>query len=139
MFADTPDIDKTARQVAAAITGNAGQVCVSGSRLLVESTIAPVLIEKVINHFRQLTPGSTWQKAPPLLIISQKQADQHPCHCPAKHRCWRNVFNRRHLIQCRQRHGQRSLLYPNPLKNRNNGKSSGDRRDFWSGPDGANL
>ncbi len=60
VFADLPDLDKTARTVARAITTNAGQVCVAGSRLIVQRAIAPRFIERVAASFAELKAGNTW-------------------------------------------------------------------------------
>jgi acyl-CoA reductase-like NAD-dependent aldehyde dehydrogenase len=40
VFADASDLDKVARMVAGAIAGNAGQVCVAGTRLIVQRQVA---------------------------------------------------------------------------------------------------
>ena len=45
VFADAPDLAQAARVSAAAIFRNAGQVCVAGSRLLVEETIHDAFVE----------------------------------------------------------------------------------------------
>ena len=57
VFADTPDIDKA---VAAAVNGifrNSGQVCVAGSRLLVEDSIHDVFVEKLKAGTEKLQVG----------------------------------------------------------------------------------
>lgn len=77
VFADVPDLAKTARTVALAITGNAGQVCVSGSRLLIERSIMAPFIEHLQGYFASLRPGPTWSPdatLPP--IISHLQASR---------------------------------------------------------------
>lgn len=61
VFADIPDIDRTAKTLAAAITGNAGQVCVAGSRLLIQRELLEPMIERLSGLFQALTPGHTWQ------------------------------------------------------------------------------
>lgn len=74
VFADAPDLDRVARRIAGAIAGNAGQVCVAGSRLIVERAAAPRLIEGIAAAFAALKPGATWASGttlPP--IISQPQ------------------------------------------------------------------
>ncbi len=48
-----------ARRIAGAITGNAGQVCVAGSRLLVERSLAEPLAERIGRIFAELGPGAT--------------------------------------------------------------------------------
>ncbi len=60
VFADAPDLELTASKIARAIAGNAGQVCVSGSRLIVERSIADQLVESITRHFAALKPGHTW-------------------------------------------------------------------------------
>lgn len=74
VFADAPDLDRTAATVARAITGNAGQVCVAGSRLIVEERAAEQVVEGIARAFRALKPGPTWAAdatLPP--IISEPQ------------------------------------------------------------------
>ncbi|WP_110684937.1 aldehyde dehydrogenase family protein [Salinicola aestuarinus] len=61
VFADIPDIERTADTLAAAITGNAGQVCVAGSRLLIERSLLEPMLERLQTRFDALTPGLTWQ------------------------------------------------------------------------------
>lgn len=47
VFADAPDLDQAARVSAFGIFRNSGQVCVAGSRLLVEESIHDEFVEKV--------------------------------------------------------------------------------------------
>ncbi len=47
VFADAPDLDQAAKVTAYGIFRNSGQVCVAGSRLLVERSIHEVFAEKV--------------------------------------------------------------------------------------------
>jgi gamma-glutamyl-gamma-aminobutyraldehyde dehydrogenase len=47
VFADAPDLDRAAQVSAFGIFRNSGQVCVAGSRLLVERSIHDVFVEKV--------------------------------------------------------------------------------------------
>lgn len=77
VFADAPDLDQVALMVAKSITGNAGQVCVAGSRLLVEASVADQLLGKIAGAFHALKPGFTWQSGSSLSpIISQGQAER---------------------------------------------------------------
>lgn len=77
VFADVPDLAKTARTVALAITGNAGQVCVSGSRLLIERSVMAPFIEHLQGYFEGLKPGPTWAPDSTLSpIISRLQASR---------------------------------------------------------------
>ncbi|SPJ32533.1 aldehyde dehydrogenase family protein [Kushneria phyllosphaerae] len=61
VFGDIPDLDRTAATLAAAITGNAGQVCVAGSRLLIERSLLEPMLERLKTYFDGLAPGLTWQ------------------------------------------------------------------------------
>ena len=73
VFADAPDLDKVARMVAGAIAGNAGQVCVAGSRLIVERSVAGRLVEGISAAFAQLKAGHTWDAdttLPPIISPS---------------------------------------------------------------------
>ncbi|WMC11207.1 aldehyde dehydrogenase PuuC [Oceanimonas pelagia] len=65
VFADCPDLAKAARASAAGIFYNQGQVCIAGTRLLVESSIRDEFmaeLKKAAEHFRPkdpLDPSST--------------------------------------------------------------------------------
>lgn len=77
VFADAPRLDDVAQRIAAAITINAGQVCVAGSRLLVERSIAEPLVERIEQIVRGLKAGATWQPDATLApIVSGKQAER---------------------------------------------------------------
>lgn len=76
VFDDAPDLDRLAALVAQAITGNAGQVCVAGSRLIVQRGIAEALAERVIARFEAHRPGATWDAQatlPPIISAAQAQ------------------------------------------------------------------
>jgi aldehyde dehydrogenase (NAD+) len=73
VFADA-DIDKAAAAVTASITSNAGQACVAGSRLIVERSVAPRLIEAILKRMQGVVPGPTWDAASQYSpIISDRQ------------------------------------------------------------------
>ena len=57
VFADAPDLDQAAKVAAWAIFRNSGQVCVAGSRLLVEASIHDDFVAAVANHARNLAVG----------------------------------------------------------------------------------
>lgn len=61
MFADVPNIDKVAHMMARAMTTKAGQVCVAGSRLVVQRAIAGHLVERICAAFSELKPGNNWE------------------------------------------------------------------------------
>jgi len=77
VFADAPDLDKVARMVAGSIAGNAGQVCVAGSRLIVQRAVAEQLIDGIASNFAAMRPGPTWSADTTLSpIISPKDAQR---------------------------------------------------------------
>lgn len=57
IFADAPDLDKAAKAAAAGIFRNAGQVCVAGSRLLVEAAIHDDFTAAVARHAAAMKVG----------------------------------------------------------------------------------
>jgi aldehyde dehydrogenase (NAD+) len=76
VFDDAPDLDKLARTIVGSITGNAGQVCVAGSRLIVQRRIAPALLERIAARFKAHRPGATWDQQatlPPIVSPTQAQ------------------------------------------------------------------
>ena len=77
VFADVPDLDKVARSIANSILGNAGQVCVAGSRLIVQRGAQAELVDRIITLAAAVRPGPTWSSdtsyAP---IISTPQLDR---------------------------------------------------------------
>ena len=76
VFADA-DAELAARCVARGILGNAGQVCVSGSRLVVHRRLQDEVLERTTALMSQVTPGPTWQEATGFSpIISAKQFDR---------------------------------------------------------------
>jgi len=77
VFADAPRLNDVALRVAGAITGNAGQVCVAGSRLLVAREIAEPLTERIEAAFAALRAGTTWAAGTTLApIISATQLER---------------------------------------------------------------
>lgn len=57
VFADCKDLDKVARHAAEAIFHNQGEVCIAGSRLLVENSIREAFVEKVLAAAETMQPG----------------------------------------------------------------------------------
>lgn len=74
VFADAADLEAVARNVLRAFTYNGGQVCTSGSRLVVARKIKDELIGRVAMLARDTKAGPTWRTGsslPP--VISDKQ------------------------------------------------------------------
>lgn len=57
VFADAPDLDEAAKVSAQGIFRNSGQVCVAGSRLLVERSIHDAFVEKLKAHAEAMKVG----------------------------------------------------------------------------------
>lgn len=68
VFADAPDLDEAAKVSAYGIFRNSGQVCVAGSRLLVERSIHREFVEKFAAHAASIKVGD------PLDVTSQAGA-----------------------------------------------------------------
>ncbi|AMD01622.1 aldehyde dehydrogenase [Halomonas chromatireducens] len=57
VFADCKELDKVAKHAAAAIFHNQGEVCIAGSRLLVENVIREEFVERVLKAAETMQPG----------------------------------------------------------------------------------
>jgi gamma-glutamyl-gamma-aminobutyraldehyde dehydrogenase len=58
VFADAPDLARAAKVAASAIFRNAGQVCVAGSRLLVEAAVHDRFVALLAEETRRLAPAN---------------------------------------------------------------------------------
>jgi aldehyde dehydrogenase (NAD+) len=73
VFADS-DLELAARCIARGILGNAGQVCVAGSRIIVAREVEAELVNKVSTLMNQVKPGPTWDENTAYCpIISERQ------------------------------------------------------------------
>jgi aldehyde dehydrogenase (NAD+) len=71
------DIGLAASCIARSILGNAGQVCVAGSRLLVHRDLRDALVERIAALARGVLPGPTWDTGTSFSpIISAGQLDR---------------------------------------------------------------
>ncbi|MBR9753984.1 aldehyde dehydrogenase [Cobetia sp. 4B] len=57
VFADCANLDRVAESAAAAIFYNQGEVCIAGSRLLVENSIRDAFVAKVVAAAERMQPG----------------------------------------------------------------------------------
>lgn len=57
VFADAPDLDEAAKVSAAGIFRNSGQVCVAGSRILVERSVQDAFVEKLAAFSAKMKVG----------------------------------------------------------------------------------
>ncbi|WP_226568404.1 aldehyde dehydrogenase family protein [Mangrovibacter yixingensis] len=60
VFDDAGDVDEIAERIFLGFTTNAGQACVSGSRLIIQKGIANAVIDKLVEMCQQPVPGMTW-------------------------------------------------------------------------------
>lgn len=73
VFADA-DLEKAAAAIAGSVVFNAGQACVAGTRLIVETSVAEVLTDMLIARMKPVRPGPTWDAATHYSpIISERQ------------------------------------------------------------------
>ncbi len=78
VFADAPDLDEAAKVSAHGIFRNSGQVCVAGSRLLVERSIHDAFVEKLAAHARAMKVGDPLDPATSAgAVNSLRQLDQN--------------------------------------------------------------
>ncbi|MDN3525550.1 aldehyde dehydrogenase [Halomonas sabkhae] len=57
VFADCKDLERVAEHAAAAIFHNQGEVCIAGSRLLVENSIREAFVDRVLAAAERMQPG----------------------------------------------------------------------------------
>jgi gamma-glutamyl-gamma-aminobutyraldehyde dehydrogenase len=78
IFADAPDLDLAAQVAAMAIFRNAGQVCVAGSRLLVERSVHDAFVEKLTKVTESMKTGDPLDLTTNAgAVNSQRQLDQN--------------------------------------------------------------
>ena len=73
VFGDA-DLELAAECVARGILANAGQVCVAGSRLLVEAPVADEIVDRIRKRFGEIAAGPTWHESTSYSpIVSERQ------------------------------------------------------------------
>ena len=78
VFADAPNLDEAAKISAHGIFRNSGQVCVAGSRLLIERSIHDAFVEKLKAHAEAMKVGDPLDpKTSAGAINSQRQLEQN--------------------------------------------------------------
>src|SRR6185312_9661669 len=76
VFADA-DLDKAAATCAASVWGHSGQVCIAGTRVLVERRIHDEFVQRMVHASRDLRIGSGFDPTSQLgPLISQTQLDR---------------------------------------------------------------
>jgi gamma-glutamyl-gamma-aminobutyraldehyde dehydrogenase len=78
VFADAPDLMETVKVSANGIFRNSGQVCVAGSRLLVERSVYDEFVEALAKYARDMKVGDPLDPATQAgAVNSQRQLDQN--------------------------------------------------------------
>lgn len=78
VFADAPDLDEAAKVSAAGIFRNSGQVCVAGSRLLVQRDIHDAFVEKLVAQANAMQVGDPLDPATNAgAVNSERQLEQN--------------------------------------------------------------
>lgn len=78
VFADAPNLDEAAKVSAHGIFRNSGQVCVAGSRLLIERSIHDAFVEKLKAHAEAMRVGDPLDPTTSAgAINSQRQLEQN--------------------------------------------------------------
>ncbi len=84
VFADAPDLDKAAKVSVNGIFRNAGQVCVAGSRLLVQSGVYDAFMEKLVAATRKLRLGDPLDMTTDVgAVASEDQLQKDMAHIAA--------------------------------------------------------
>ncbi|MCX2525380.1 aldehyde dehydrogenase [Larsenimonas rhizosphaerae] len=77
VFADCRDLDAVAAHAASAIFHNQGEVCIAGSRLLVDNRIRDALVERVVAAAEHMQPGDPLNPATAMgAMVDQAQYDR---------------------------------------------------------------
>ncbi|MGO3908207.1 aldehyde dehydrogenase family protein, partial [Huaxiibacter chinensis] len=76
VFADCPDLDKAVSATAAGIFYNQGQVCIAGTRLLLEESIADAFLSRLQEQARAWQPGNPLDPETTMgMLIDNSHAD----------------------------------------------------------------
>ncbi|AEX99795.1 aldehyde dehydrogenase family protein [Oceanimonas sp. GK1] len=87
VFADAGNLDRVAQQAAQAIFYNQGEVCIAGSRLLVENAIKDELVERIVHHAAAWQPGNPLDPTTTMgAIVDATQLDGIAGHVAAAHK-----------------------------------------------------
>lgn len=77
VYDDAGDVTAVASRIIKGFTSNAGQACVSGTRLIVQRGIAERLIDEIVRQVSAFRPGPTWHTSTTFApLISEGQANK---------------------------------------------------------------
>ena len=100
VFADAPDLDQAAKVSAAGIFRNSGQVCVAGSRLLVERSIHDSFVEKLAGVMRDFKTGDPLDPATQAgAVNSERQLAQNLAFVAEAQAAGRSVIGGERILQ----------------------------------------
>ncbi|PTX50049.1 gamma-glutamyl-gamma-aminobutyraldehyde dehydrogenase [Gemmobacter caeni] len=100
VFADAPDLDEAAKVSAQGIFRNSGQVCIAGSRILVERSIHTALVEKLAAHAAAIKVGDPLDNATQAgAVNSERQLLQNLAFVDEAKANGRNVIGGARLLQ----------------------------------------
>lgn len=80
VFADAPNLDEAAKVSAHGIFRNSGQVCVAGSRLLIERSIHDAFVEKLKDHAEAMKVGDPLDPTTSAGAINSKRQLEQNLH-----------------------------------------------------------
>lgn len=80
IFADAPDLDEAAKVSAFGIFRNSGQVCIAGSRILVERSIHAAFVEKLAAHAASIKVGDPLDTATQAGAVNSERQLQQNLH-----------------------------------------------------------
>jgi gamma-glutamyl-gamma-aminobutyraldehyde dehydrogenase len=93
VFADAPDVDEAAKVSAYGIFRNSGQVCIAGSRILVERSIHAAFVEKLAAHAAAIKVGNPLDNATQSgAVNSERQLMQNLAFVAEAREAGRNVI-----------------------------------------------
>jgi gamma-glutamyl-gamma-aminobutyraldehyde dehydrogenase len=100
VFADAPDLDEAAKVSAQGIFRNSGQVCIAGSRILVERSIHTAFVEKLAAHAAAIKVGDPLDNATQAgAVNSERQLLQNLAFVDEAKANGRNVIGGARLLQ----------------------------------------
>ncbi|MCC5964522.1 MAG: aldehyde dehydrogenase family protein [Natronohydrobacter sp.] len=100
IFADAPDLDEAAKVSAHGIFRNSGQVCIAGSRILVERSVHAAFVEKLATHAAAIKVGNPLDSATQAgAINSERQLMQNLSFVQEARANGRNVIGGARIMQ----------------------------------------
>ncbi|WP_137109579.1 aldehyde dehydrogenase [Rhodobacter sp. SY28-1] len=100
VFADAPDLDETAKVSAMGIFRNSGQVCIAGSRILVERSIHAAFVEKLAAQAAAIKVGDPLDSATQAgAVNSERQLAQNLRFVVEAREAGRNVIGGDRILQ----------------------------------------